>query len=73
MMRFYIRAIAGAIHLLELVFFWPRARRILEEFFLIRNLDYNPLVIVDVGIIRGQSTSLFSKWFPEAKIYGFEP
>jgi FkbM family methyltransferase len=38
-----------------------------------KHLNSNSLVIVDVGINRGQSTALFLKWFPNAKIYGFEP
>jgi FkbM family methyltransferase len=37
------------------------------------DLDSNPLVIVDVGINRGQSTILFLKWFPKVRIHGFEP
>ena len=73
MIRLYIRIVGVAINALEQIFFWPAVGRFLKSIMVTKNLESNPLVIVDVGINRGQSTVLFLKWFPNAKIYGFEP
>ncbi len=73
MIRLYIRIIGEALNLLEQVFFWPFVGRFLKSIIMKKHLNSNSLVIVDVGINRGQSTALFLKWFPNAKIYGFEP
>ena len=73
MIRVYIRFVGVAINVLEQVFFWPTVGRFLKSAILAKHLDTEPLIIVDVGINRGQSTILFLKWFPKARIYGFEP
>ena len=71
--RIYIRIVGAAINMLEHILFWPRVGRFLKSIFLVSHLKSDPLIIVDVGINRGQSTLLFLKWFPEARVHGFEP
>lgn len=73
MIGLYIRIVGLTINVLEQVFFWPTVGRFLKSTVLTKHLNSNSPVIVDVGINRGQSTILFLKWFPSAKIYGFEP
>jgi FkbM family methyltransferase len=73
MIGLYIRFVGGVINLLEQVFFWPTVGRFLKKTIMISHSELIPMVIVDVGINRGQSTFLFLKWFPKARIYGFEP
>lgn len=73
MIGLYIRLVGGVINLLEQVFFWPSVGRFLKKTIMISHSEVIPMVIVDVGINRGQSTFLFLKWFPKARIYGFEP
>jgi FkbM family methyltransferase len=73
MIRQYIQIVRVAINIFEQVFFWPPTGKFLKSTIMAKHLDPSSLVIVDVGVNRGQSTILFLKWFPKAKIYGFEP
>ena len=73
MIGLYIRLVGGVINLFEQVFFWPTVGRFLKKTIMISHSELTPMVIVGVGINRGQSTFLFLKWFPKARIYGFEP
>lgn len=73
MIRKYIRIVGVALNAFEQVFFWPPVGKFLKSTIMAKYLDPSSLVIVDVGVNRGQSTILFLKWFPKAKIYGFEP
>ena len=73
MIKLYIRIIGVVINVFEQVLFWPSVGRFLKRTVRTKDSAHKPLIIVDVGISRGQSTILFLRWFPEAKIYGFEP
>lgn len=73
MIRQYIRIVRVEINIFEIVLFWPPVGKFLKSTIMAIHLDPNSLVIIHVGVNRGQSTILFLKWCPKVKIYGFEP
>lgn len=65
MTRLYIRIVGGAVNVLEQVLFWPSVGRFLKSTIVERDLDSEPLVILDVEINRGQSTIFSLNGFPK--------
>jgi FkbM family methyltransferase len=67
-MSYRIKIIQSILHINELLIFYPR----LSSYYKKEIKTKNP-VIIDVGANRGQTISFFLRYFPNAKIYAFEP
>jgi FkbM family methyltransferase len=65
--RIRVGIIQWAIHLNELLIFYPRLKRYYQ------NLGLSGPTILDVGSNKGQSIAFFRQIFGKAQIFGFEP
>jgi FkbM family methyltransferase len=67
-MSFRVKIVQKLIHWNENLFFYPKLKRFYQNL----NVSQNP-IIFDVGVNKGQSIDFFSKLYPNAIFYGFEP
>jgi hypothetical protein len=69
-----IKFISKIFWVLEYLFFYPRLKKIYYRINKTQNTDKLTIQnILDIGAHKGQTVNFFTKVFPKAKIYSFEP
>ena len=69
-----IKFISKIFWVLEYLFFYPRLKKIYYRINKTQNTDnLTTQNIFDIGAHKGQTVNFFTKVFPKAKIYSFEP